>query len=255
MVVCRRDRDLWGDCVMVAIEPSPLKAGLYDRVGGWLVLPAIGTYLAPLYKAYSAYDVLRLYSDGLPLPSKLFIVGFGLACIALTFAWLYACVLLSRLDTLFPNVYVALLVVEIAIAVFSALLVTQYFGAKLEQDDIKETMRPIVVAVVWIPYMLVSKRVKATFYGIPIAEPLASRPPQQASQPGSKKASDLTMVQRFGMVLYWTGLLVAGLLVVGGVIAIANSRGGSEVVGYFCLAGAFLSWLVGRAIKYILVGT
>ncbi|WP_074123650.1 DUF2569 domain-containing protein [Bradyrhizobium sp. AS23.2] len=241
---------------MVAIEPSPLKAGLYDRVGGWLVLPAIGTYLSPLYKAYSAYDVLRYYSDGLPIGSKLFIVGFGLACIGLTFAWLYACVLLSRLDTLFPNVYVGLLVVEIIIAISSALLVTQYFGATLEQDDIKETMRPIVIAVVWIPYMLVSKRVKATFYGIPIS---ARPPPLREEAPAKRavqgKGSDLTMVQRFGMVLYWAGLLIAGLLVIGALIAIANSRNGSEVVGYFCLAGAFMSWLIGRAIRYVLVGT
>lgn len=242
---------------MVAIEPSPLKAGIYDRIGGWLVLPAIGTYLSPLYKAYSAYDVLRYYSDGLPLNSKLFLVGFGLACIGLAFAWVYACVLLSRLDILFPNVYVGLLVVEIVIAVSSALLVTQYFGAKLEQDDIKETMRPIVMAVVWIPYMLVSKRVKATFYGIPIAAPL---PPERlqgvsAERDVQRKAADLTMVQRFGMVLYWTGLLLAGLLVIGGLIAIANSRNGSEVVGYFCFAGAFVSWLIGRAIRYVLVGT
>lgn len=244
---------------MVAIEPAPLKEGLYDRVGGWLVLPAIGTYLSPLYKAYSAYDVLRYYSDGLPLTSKLFIVGFGLACIGLAFAWLYACVLLSRLDTLFPNVYVGLLVVEIVIAVSSALLVTQYFGATLEQDDIKETMRPIVIAVVWIPYMLVSKRVKATFYGIPV--PIAARPaPRTATELHTgptiqQRASDLSMVQRFGMVVYWAGLLLAGLLVVGGVVAIANSRNGSEVIGYFCLAGAFVSWLVGRAVRYVLVGT
>lgn len=242
---------------MVAIEPSPLKAGLYDRIGGWLVLPALGTYLSPLYKAYSAYDVLRYYSDGLPLGSKLFIVGFGLACIGLAFAWLYACVLLSRLDNIFPNIYVGLLIVEMVIALSSAVLVTQYFGATLEQDDIKETMRPIVMAVVWIPYMLVSKRVKATFYGIPITPRLPSGSLQEASaeRPVQRKASDLTMVQRFGMVLYWAGLLIAALLVVGGLIAIANSRNGSEVIGYFCLAGAFISWLIGRAIRYVVVGT
>lgn len=242
---------------MVAIEPSPLKAGLYDRIGGWLVLPALGTYLSPLYKAYSAYDVLRYYSDGLPLASKFFIVGFGLACIGLAFAWLYACVLLSRLDNIFPNVYVGLLIVEIVIAVSSAVLVTQYFGATLEQDDIKETMRPIVMAVVWIPYMLVSKRVRATFYGIPIAAHIPSGGLQEASadRPVQRKATDLTMVQRFGMVLYWAGLLIAGLLVLGGLFALANSPKGSEVIGYFCFAGAAVSWLIARATKYILVGS
>jgi hypothetical protein len=96
--------------------------------------------------------------------------------------------------------------------------------------------------------MLVSKRVKATFYGIPIAARPPPRPRQEEhAERVQGKGSDLTMVQRLGMVLYWAGLLVAGLLVICALVAIANSRNGSEVVGYFCLVGAFISWLIGRA--------
>jgi hypothetical protein len=43
---------------MVAIEPAPLRDGLYGKVGGWLVLPALATYLTPFFLAYAAFDTL-----------------------------------------------------------------------------------------------------------------------------------------------------------------------------------------------------
>ncbi|OKO69022.1 hypothetical protein AC630_37640 [Bradyrhizobium sp. AS23.2] len=37
--------------------------------------------------------------------------------------------------------------------------------------------------------------------------------------------------------------------------AIVSTYSYLEVVGYFCLVGAFISWLVGRAVRRILSGT
>jgi hypothetical protein len=60
----------------------------------------------------------------------------------------------------------------IGIAVFSLVfIVADAFAIKLilpnesvfDPDTIKELMRSVIMVVVWVPYMLVSKRVKATF--------------------------------------------------------------------------------------------
>ena len=60
----------------------------------------------------------------------------------------------------------------IGIAVFSLVyIVADAFAIKLvlpnepifDPDTIKELLRSVIMVVVWVPYMLVSKRVKATF--------------------------------------------------------------------------------------------
>lgn len=74
---------------MVAIEPAPLTDGLYEKVGGWLVLPAIATYLTPFFMAYSAYENFQYFSFSLPTASQQIIVGFGLACNVVQFSVLH----------------------------------------------------------------------------------------------------------------------------------------------------------------------
>jgi hypothetical protein len=157
---------------MVAIEPSPLtEDGLYDRIGGWLVLPAIGTYLSPLFMGYAAYENLRFYSDSLSEQAKVVILGAGLTCVGLAIGWLYACVLLSRLDPLFPRVFIGLCVVQLLFNV-GIWIVFVRSGTTSDPEAFKDVARSLVIATVWIPYMLISKRVKATFYGIPMKRPV-----------------------------------------------------------------------------------
>jgi hypothetical protein len=73
---------------MVAIEPSPLtEDGLYDKIGGLLVLLAIGTHASRLTMGYAAYENLRFYSDGLSEQAKVIILGAGLTCGGLLIEW------------------------------------------------------------------------------------------------------------------------------------------------------------------------
>jgi hypothetical protein len=153
---------------VVAIEPAPLRDGLYDRVGGWLVLPAIATYLAPFFMAYASFDNFRYFSSSLPATAQQIIVGLGLAFAALAICWFYACVLLSRLDPYFPNTFVCLSLVLIAVNFAGLSILAAYTGNTPTVDDNRDLIRSVVQSVIWVPYMLVSKRVKATFLGIPI---------------------------------------------------------------------------------------
>jgi hypothetical protein len=64
------------------------------------------------------------------------------------------------------------------------------------------------------------------------------------------------MAARIGNVIYWLGCIIAALFVLAGVaeyIAEGSSRGGEGVLilVVFLVLG-FVSWLIGRALRYIL---
>jgi hypothetical protein len=69
------------------------------------------------------------------------------------------------------------------------------------------------------------------------------------------------MAARLGNVLYWTGCILAGLIVVLGLtihfaVDPASAAGRSpEIVIAATLVAAAIVWLVGRALRYILAGT
>jgi len=153
---------------MVAIEPAPLENGLYEKIGGWLVLPALATYLAPFFLAYASFENFRSFSPSLPEKGQQILVGFGLAFAALSICWFYACVLLSRLDPLFPNTFVCLSLLLVVVNFASLAILSAYTGTTPTVDDNRDLMRSIIQSAIWVPYMFLSKRVKATFYGIPI---------------------------------------------------------------------------------------
>ena len=72
------------------------------------------------------------------------------------------------------------------------------------------------------------------------------------------------VLERLGYVLHWLGCGIAGLLVmVGGGFGIASaffssSKVGSDdaiAIGMMCYGIAALSWLAGRACKFVLAGS
>ncbi len=61
--------------------------------------------------------------------------------------------------------YILILVFSLLFVPLDALLVALIFPniEMFDSDTIKELGKTIVVSVIWIPYMLISKRVKNTF--------------------------------------------------------------------------------------------
>jgi hypothetical protein len=43
------------------IEPASLRDGIYDKVGRWLVLPDLATYITPFFMAYASFDNFRYF--------------------------------------------------------------------------------------------------------------------------------------------------------------------------------------------------
>lgn len=62
------------------------------------------------------------------------------------------------------------------------------------------------------------------------------------------------MAERLGIVLYWTGVIITGLLVVLAAF-IFNEPGRDSWILALVFAGAgVVVWLIGRACKYVLAG-
>lgn len=147
-------------------------------LAGWLILPAIGLFILPIRLTISLInDFLPIFQKGywqvLTTPgsdayhhlwaplivfeifgNSLFII-FSIVLIFLYFAKSYR----------FPALFIAYLVVNLVFVAgdyFFADLIP-VVAAKNDPESMKELMRTIVGATIWIPYFLVSKRVKNTF--------------------------------------------------------------------------------------------
>lgn len=140
-----------------------------EGIAGWLILVAIGLALSPLLV------VRTIVSVNLPFltadrnnpflqshPGLVGLIGFelitNLVFIALLLAlnWLFYCKKKS-FPTFMICFYVLQIVVHISIHVVFVRLVPD------AESNLVETIRPVFAAVVWVPYLLLSRRVKATF--------------------------------------------------------------------------------------------
>jgi hypothetical protein len=151
-------------------EPSGL--------GGWLILPMLGLLLSPLTVGFMlvsnfvplvtsgewreltdpdgpAYHPLWGPLLGLEVAGNLFFIGYALILLALLF----------KKSHRFPMLYIAFqasnLVFVATDMIFSNMIPA--VAAQPDAETTKELIRAIVGAAIWIPYMLVSKRVKNTF--------------------------------------------------------------------------------------------
>ncbi|MGI0115808.1 DUF2569 domain-containing protein [Zooshikella sp. RANM57] len=150
----------------------------FEGIGGWLILIAISIVLTPFkiiilgvttYSDVFSTEVWEvLTTPGTEIYHFLWapiIIGEILINSGLLLAWLYMAYLFFTKNKHFPKCY-------ISIAIFSLLfIIADAFAVKLvlpnepvfDPDTIKELTGSLFMVVVWVPYMLVSKRVKAIF--------------------------------------------------------------------------------------------
>jgi len=139
--------------------PSCGKTSLIGIPGfaGWLLLPAIGLVLSPLWNArdlvLNARDllVMAIYHnlDGLTASFVSLAMGFGFIAFQV-----YVAVVFYMKKPYAPKLVIALLLTNLALVLLLA---------AVDGSGRGETARALAVAAVWVPYFLVSKRVKATF--------------------------------------------------------------------------------------------
>ncbi|WP_439410327.1 DUF2569 domain-containing protein [Bradyrhizobium sp. DASA03030] len=164
----------------------------YFGIRGWLVIPAI---LHPLlgagYSLYGAASAFESYSEGLPLDGRVFILSISLGAVALGIAWLAALYYAWSLSPIFPKFYIWLTLISVFFPIAALLYSSARYDTRASPQDYKDVVQSIVIACIWIPYMLVSKRVKVTFAMAPlrrsavgIAQQVDLSPPPRAIMGG-----------------------------------------------------------------------
>ena len=133
-------------------------------IGGWLILPVIGTLLLPLITAYAAFqDAVVLLNVSLSAALAAFIVVRFLYNFGLVIAWIFAAVLLFRHKRLYPCFFVALLVIMLIGTVLDLAVTAMAFDVTIDSGDVRSTLRFVIGLAIWGPYMYKSERVKNTF--------------------------------------------------------------------------------------------
>jgi len=150
----------------------------YKGIGGWLILPLIGLFVALIrLPLLILKDLVPIFTEGHwnalttpgshvyhPLWASLIIFESVGNIVFLIFA-IILLVLFFRKSRLLPKLMISYLILNLMFVVgdfFFADLIPAVAEHSNSQSA-KELGRSIIGAVIWVPYFLVSKRVKQTF--------------------------------------------------------------------------------------------
>ncbi len=153
-------------------------AKTFEGLRGWLILIGIGVILSPLRILIEDLpEYINIFTDGtwemlttpgtesyIPFLAPL-LLGEILINLGVFIARIYLIYLFFSKRQLFPKFYIGLIVFGIIFLVADSVLVTIILPNQpiFDPETIREWTSLISGAIIWIPYMLVSKRVKATF--------------------------------------------------------------------------------------------
>lgn len=149
-----------------------------NGLSGWLILVGIGLIITPI-RLVLGYGPLfySIFTDGTfeyltdatsqayhPLWGA-FLIGEVLYNSLMVLAYSYLIYLFFTKHYLFPKIYILLIAISLIVIPFDA-----WVGSLIIKDEpmfdpetAKEFMRSLFAGLIWVPYMLLSKRVKATF--------------------------------------------------------------------------------------------
>ena len=160
--------------IVIDENGNEVRSGL----GGWLILVGIGVVFTPVrILAELGKNYLPMFSDGsyeiLTTPGTEFYHPFWSTYlwgeiafnILICFASLFLIFLFFSKRKLFPKFYIWLVVGSLAFIIIDAMLIKVVMPNEpiFDAETLQEIGRIIVVVLIWVPYMLISKRVKVTF--------------------------------------------------------------------------------------------
>jgi transglutaminase-like putative cysteine protease len=146
----------------------------HNSIGGWLILPAIGLCISPFRLVYDLYSTeyfnytnwqiltdsnFAAYNPALgSLIAVEMIINFAILIYAIVLA-----VMFFQRRTSAPLFMMAFYIVTV-LFVFTDSLVAESFGVEgFDDETTKTVIRGAIGAAIWVPYFLVSERVKGTF--------------------------------------------------------------------------------------------
>jgi len=164
-------------------------------LGGWLILVGIGVVIGPFRLAYGYGPMYySIFTDGTfeilttagteayhSLWAPL-LIGEALYNSIMVLASLYLIYLFFTKHYLFPKVYIAIVAISLLFIPLDAWLSSFVLVDEpmFDPTTTKEFTRTLVNAIIWVPYMLASKRVKATFI-----EYMPNKAPQPTPKSGA----------------------------------------------------------------------
>lgn len=146
---------------------QPQSDGSPPALGGWLLLPTLSTFLSPFFIAaglieiYPAVQVFGRVSGTL----QAYIAASVAINLGLAISWIYACFLLAKRRRSFPSLFIGLLLISAVVVCGDLIAASSLLNIQLESSSYRDLGRAFLGVAVWVPYMLRSKRVAATFIG------------------------------------------------------------------------------------------
>jgi hypothetical protein len=149
-----------------------------NGLSGWLILVAIGIVLTPIrivalvLPMYAdiftdgTWDVLTTLGSDVYSPFWApILIAEVVINIGVMGLWLYIAFIFFSKKVIFPKVYIGALLFSIAFITIDAFAMTLVLPDEpiFDPETMKELFRSLISAIIWIPYMFKSKRVKATF--------------------------------------------------------------------------------------------
>ena len=147
------------------------------RLSGWLILVGIGLIISPIRIAFIDFTLLSIFLDGtwsaissssseFYNPILAFMIPFEFVMnLAFIFGFIFLIYLYFTKSSIFPRWFIAIYTANLIFIVADAFLVNLAVPDQpvFDPDTAKELLRSSAACAVWIPYMLKSKRVEATF--------------------------------------------------------------------------------------------
>jgi hypothetical protein len=150
----------------------------YEGLSGWVILVGIVIIVFPIRLGYVILSTFppiftkgtweALTTPGLETYNVLWspiLIGELIVNTIIIAAALYLIYLFFSKNRKFPAWYIGIAVFSLCFIVIDAWAITFVLPNEpiFDSDTAKESTRSLIACLIWVPYMLVSKRVKATF--------------------------------------------------------------------------------------------
>ncbi|OTA14319.1 hypothetical protein Xvie_03838 [Xenorhabdus vietnamensis] len=136
----------------------------FNKIGGWLYLPATGLILAVIFIIYQFKVAAEVASRVAYYSTLQNIVIFTMvANIILLLLVFHTAILFFNKLKQAPSFCILLCLSNVIIQGIMVFLVTNRLGYSISYDTLLPALQAIATAAIWIPYFMVSVRVKRTF--------------------------------------------------------------------------------------------
>jgi hypothetical protein len=135
------------------------------KIGGFLYLPALGIILSVISNIYGLLSSIKNYHGITGVTSALYpFIIFQIICFAILLALsVYITGVFFGKKKKAPFYYMLLISLNLMFVISNVAISHYQYGVEVDSDMLTSMARTLISACIWIPYFLVSVRVKRTF--------------------------------------------------------------------------------------------